>query len=168
MPSGAVSTTPRKQESDVAKVRFIGDPNQREHRDATEFAGVTLPLREWVEMDDAPARKLSCNDHFEVAELVALPLIEQHASEIDKLRADFKALADDREALIEAYEVRGENLQSAYARIAELESQLAALSKPAEGESNGDDSTGTGEAGAAKAEGAGRGANRKPRGSADS
>lgn len=152
----------------MAKVRFIGDPNQREHRDATEFAGVVLPLGEWVEMADAPARKLSRNDHFEVAELPAVAVVEQATGELDVLRKQFKALADDREALIEAYEVRGENLQSAYARIAELEAQVAGQTKPAEGEANGDDSAGTGEAGAAKAEGAGRGANRKPRGSADS
>jgi hypothetical protein len=152
----------------VAKVRFIGDPNQREHRDETEFAGVKLPIGEWVEMDDAPARKLSRNDHFEVAELPALAVSEQAVSELDALRTQFKALADDRIALIEAYEVRGESLQSAYARIAELEAQLAALSAPAEGETNGDDGAGTGEAGPAKAEGAGRGANGKRRGSADS
>jgi hypothetical protein len=153
-------------------VRFIGDPNQvREHRDGTEFMGVALPLGEWVEMDEAPARKLSRNAHFEVDELPPLPepvLDAPAGDELAMLRLDFAELAQDREELIAAYRERGDQLVAAQERIAELEAQIAGQTKPAEGEANGDDGAGTGETGAAKAEGAGRGANSKRRGSADS
>jgi hypothetical protein len=153
-------------------VRFIGDPNQpRERRDGTEFMGVVLPLGEWVEMNDMPARKLSRNAHFEVDDLPPPPepVLEAPAGdELSMLRLDFAELAQDREELIAAYRERGEQLDAARARIAELEVQLAGQTKPAEGEANGDDAAGTGEAGAAKAEGVGRGANSKRRGSADS
>lgn len=146
----------------MAKVRFIGDPNQREHRDGTEFAGVKLPIGEWVEMDDAPVRKLSRNDHFEVAEL---PEIEPAGDELAELRLDFAELAQDREELIAAYRERGEALLKANARIEELEAQIAAM-QAAQGETDGgSDANGPRDEGVAEDRSARSGATRGARGS---
>ncbi|WP_224030258.1 hypothetical protein [Paraburkholderia caribensis] len=127
-----------------------------------------LPIGSWVDMPDTPARKLSRNDHFEVDELLPLAIASAPSTELDKLREEFKALADDRADLIDAYAARGEDLAAANARIVELEAQLAELTAQAQGEAHGSDDGGSREQGAPKVEGSRGGANRRTRGSADS
>lgn len=154
----------------MAKVRFIGDPGAaREHRNSITFAGIELPRGEWAEMEDAPARKLSTNSHFEVRDLAELPKLEVAAAapsdEMLALQARFDELVADRADLIEAYRARGADLQAALARIAELEAAGQAVhegaANAAQGETNGDVDSGTGESGAPADQGAGRRANRK-------
>lgn len=154
----------------MAKVRFIGDPGaEREHRDSTTFAGFELPRGKWVDMDDAPARKLSRNSHFEVMELPDFPqpsAAPVQSDEFAKLKAEFDELAADRLALIDAYHARGADLQAALARVQELEAALVEAQQQraapaAQGEGNGDVDSRAGESGANADQGARRRANRQ-------
>lgn len=111
----------------MAKVKFIGDPNGREHRDAIEHAGVLLPLGKFVPMPDVLARKLADNPHFEVADLPALPK-ESGPKSAKEDAAAAKRIAELEKQLAEKQaeiESRGEMLQAAADRIAELEAELA-------------------------------------------
>lgn len=169
----------------MATVRFIGDPRGDEHRRGTHFAGVALALGEWVDMDDAPARKLLANPHFEVegVEPVAIaarapapvasltPTIDAMAHGVlvkshSELADAHAALRTEHGDLLEAYAARGAELNEAHARIAELEAALANAAPAAQGEGDGRDADGSGKPGAEEDQGARDGAGSRRRGSA--
>lgn len=166
----------------MAKVRFIGDPRGDEHRRETNFAGVALALGEWVDMDDAPARKLVANPHFEVDGVALLPaaivgessltpaidavahgvLMKSHFELVDA----HATLRTEHGDLLEAYAARGADLNEAHARIAELEAALGNAAPAAQGEGDGRDADGSGKPGAEEDQGARDGAGGRRRGSA--
>ncbi|KUZ35272.1 hypothetical protein WS52_04740 [Burkholderia territorii] len=172
----------------MAKVRFIGDPRGDEHRRGTHFAGRALPLGEWVDMDDAPARKLLANPHFEVEGVEArtafapiaaaaagsvTPMIDAMAHGVlakshGELSDALAALRTDHVDLHEAYAARGAELNEAHARIAELEAALANAAQAAQGEGDGVDADRSGKPGAEEDQGARGGAGGRRRGSAGS
>ncbi|WP_321967657.1 hypothetical protein [Burkholderia cepacia] len=159
----------------MAKVRFIGDPRGDEHRRGTQFGGVALALGEWVDMDDAPARKLLANPHFEVEgvepvafststiDAMAHGLLAQSHSELVDTHA---ALRTEHGDLLEAYAALGAELNEAQARIAELEAALANAVPAAQGDTDGSDANGPGKPGAEEDQGARDGAGGRRRGSA--
>ncbi|MDN7654318.1 hypothetical protein QZM62_12775 [Burkholderia multivorans] len=168
----------------MAKVRFIGDPRGDEHRRGTSYAGVSMPMGEWVDIDDVPALKLVTNPHFEVDGVALLPAAiagEQSAMQtIDAMAhrtlakshgdlADAHAVLKAAHAdLLEAYAARGAELNEAYTRIAELEAALANAAGAAQGEGNGRDADGPSKSGAEEDSGARAGAGGRRRGSASS
>ncbi|MBU9469103.1 hypothetical protein LGM75_27810 [Burkholderia multivorans] len=175
----------------MAKVRFIGDPSGDEHRRGTSVAGTELPLGEWIEMDDAPARKLLANPHFEVEGVEPAPIrapllgasglltpleevtARRHAA-LKAVTADAQlsnahaALKAEHVDLLAAFAARGAELNEAQARIAELEAALANAAGAAQGEGNGRDADGPGKSGAEEDSGARSGAGGRRRGSASS
>ncbi|WP_124485571.1 MULTISPECIES: hypothetical protein [unclassified Burkholderia] len=169
----------------MAKVRFIGDPRGDEHRRGTDFAGVALALGQWVDMDDAPARKLLANPHFEVEGVVPLAVaprasapVASQSLTIDamahgllakshaELSDEHAALKADHADLLEAFAARGAELNEAHVRIVELEAALANAAPAAQGEGDGRDADGSGKPGAEEDQGARDGAGGRRRGSA--
>ncbi|KVL84176.1 hypothetical protein [Burkholderia stagnalis] len=162
-------------EADMARVRYIGDPNGDEHRRGTHFAGIAMPIGEWVDLDDAPARKLLANRHFEVdgvepaAPVSAGPeagAAPRPDSDLIAALAALAALDAEHRDLLEAYVARGAELNEAQARVAELEAALANAATAAQGDADGGDADGPGKPGAEEDQGARDGANGRRRGSA--
>ncbi|WP_124609590.1 hypothetical protein [Burkholderia seminalis] len=166
----------------MAKVRFIGDPSGEEHRRGTNYAGVSMPIGEWVDLGDDSALKLVTNPHFEVDGIALLPAaivgVQSSAPTIDamaheglaKSHSDLAdahaALKADHADLLEAYMARGDELNDAIARIAQLEATLANAAPAAQGEGDGRDADGSGKPGAEEDQGARDGAGGRRRGSA--
>lgn len=162
----------------MAKVRFIGDPRGDEHRRGTHFAGVALALGQWADMDDAPARKLLANPHFEVEGVEPLAVAPRAPAPIASQTPTIDAMAHgvlsnahaalkaEHGDLLEAFAARGAELNEAHARIAELEAALANAAPAAQGEGDGRDADGSGKPGAEEDQGARDGAGGRRRGSA--
>lgn len=159
----------------MAKVKFIGDPRGDEHRRGTHFAGIALPLGEWVDMADAPASKLLANPHFEVEGVAPVAVPSGKSTEgvsatpdrdMVAALAQIAALTAEHRDLLDAYAARGAELNDAQARIAELEASLANAVPAAQGDTDGSDANGPGKPGAEEDQGARDGANGRRRGSA--
>ncbi|WP_174941302.1 hypothetical protein [Burkholderia lata] len=136
-------------------------------------------------MEDAPARKLLANPHFEVdgvepaavearapepaasltptIDAMAHGLLGKSHSELADAHAVLRA---DHGDLLEAYAARGAELNEAHARIAQLEAALANAASAAQGEGDGRDADGSGKPSAEEDQGARDGANGRRRGSA--
>ncbi|EKS9860930.1 hypothetical protein [Burkholderia contaminans] len=120
-------------------------------------------------MDDAPARKLLANPHFEVEGVEPVEIAARAPAPVASLTQTIDAHAALQTAhgdLIEAYAARGAELNEAYARIAELEAALANAAPAAQGEGDGRDADGSGKPGAEEDQGARDGAGGRRRGSA--
>ena len=169
----------------MAKVRFIGDPRGEEHRRGTHFAGVALALGMWADMDDAPARKLLANPHFEVEGIEPLAVMTRTPVPVESLTPTVDAMANgllakshaeltdahaalktDYGDLLEAFAARGAELNEAHARIAELEAALANAAPAAQGDGDGRDADGSSKPGAEEDQGARDGTGGRRRGSA--